>query len=69
MVIAMTHKTGDHLRQYVCELQWIRNGIPGFPEIVAPLLQIMERIYIQTVKRTKLNRCTVKTYRFMLWSV
>lgn len=46
-------KTGAHLQQFICALQWIKNGIPNFASIVTPLHQFMEQIYTKAGKRTK----------------
>lgn len=45
--------TGAHLQQFVCVLQWVKNGIPSFVKIVAPLQEFMERVYDHAGQRTK----------------
>lgn len=45
--------TGAHLQQFLCALQWVRNGIPQFMELVHPLHDAMERVYSRAGKRTK----------------
>ncbi len=45
--------TGAHLQQFVCALQWVKQGIPNFTELISPLHDFMERVYTLTEKRTK----------------
>ena len=45
--------TGEHLQQFLCALQWVRNGIPKFSELVQPLHNFMESVYTRAGKRTK----------------
>ena len=45
--------TGAHLQQFLCALQWVRNGIPQLSELVQPLHDFMERVYHRAGKRTK----------------
>lgn len=45
--------TGAHLQQFICALQWVRNGIPQFTELVSPLHEFMERVYDRAGKRTR----------------
>ena len=45
--------TGGHLQQFLCALQWLKQGIPNFTELVSPLHEFMERIYSKIGKRTK----------------
>eukprot|EP00171_Calliarthron_tuberculosum_P009059 IDg9059t1 len=35
--------TGAHLQQFICALQWVRNGIPNFSELISPLRDFMEK--------------------------
>lgn len=45
--------TGAHLQQFVCALQWVKQGIPNFTELILPLHNFLERIYDDIGKRTK----------------
>lgn len=45
--------TGAHLQQFLCALQWVKKGIPQFTELVAPLHDFMETIYVILSKRKK----------------
>lgn len=45
--------TGSNLQQFVCALQWVKQGIPNFSPMVSPLHDFMERVYDHTGKRTK----------------
>jgi len=45
--------TGANLQQFLCALQWLKQGIPNFTALVAPLHDFMERVYGCTEKRTK----------------
>lgn len=45
--------TGSHLQQFLCALQWVKNGIPNFTDIIQPLHTFMERVYTRAGKRTK----------------
>lgn len=45
--------TGANLQQFLCALQWLKQGIANFSELVAPLHDFMETIYSLTEKRTK----------------
>ena len=45
--------SGSNLQQFVCALQWVKQGIPNFTELVAPLHEFMERVYDHVGKRTK----------------
>ena len=44
---------GANLQQFICALQWVKQGIPNFTELVAPLHEFMERVYDHATKRTK----------------
>ena len=46
-------QTGANLQQFVCALQWVKNGIPEFSRLVAPLHEFLERVYTFAGKRTK----------------
>ena len=46
-------QTGSHLQQFICALQWVKNGIPQFSERIAPLHDFMEKIYTRAGNRTK----------------
>lgn len=48
-----TATTGTHLQQFLCALQWVRNGIREFTDLVQTLHEAMERVYARTGKRTK----------------
>lgn len=37
--------TGAHLQQFLCALQWVKNGIPNFVNLVSGLHKLMENIY------------------------
>lgn len=37
--------TGAHLQQFICALQWVKQGILGFTNLLMPLHDFMERIY------------------------
>lgn len=41
------------LEQFLCALQWVKQGILKFAELKAPLQDFMERVYARTSKRTK----------------
>lgn len=41
------------LQQFVCALQWMRNAIPRFSNLIFPLTFFLERAYQHTGKRTK----------------
>lgn len=43
-----------NLQQFTCTLQWVKNGIPNFTELIPPLHDFMETVYATTCKRTKL---------------
>lgn len=45
--------TGVHLQKLLCALQWVKQGIPNFTELMVPLHDLLERIYDQVEKRTK----------------
>ena len=45
--------TGAHLQQFLCALQWVKNGITQFSELVQPLHDLMEQVYDRAGKRTK----------------
>lgn len=44
---------GAHLQQFLCALQWVKNGILSFSEIAEPLHAFMELVYAKASKRTK----------------
>ena len=52
--------TGAHLQQFVCARQWVKQAIPNYTELVAPLQDFMERVYGLSDKRTK---CAVSRVR------
>lgn len=45
--------TGANLQQFICALQWVKQGIPQFTDIVSPLHEFMERVYERAGKRSK----------------
>lgn len=45
--------TGSEMHQFICALQWVKNGIPTFSALVALLHEFMERVYEQAGKQTK----------------
>ena len=45
--------SGSNFQQFGCALQWVKQGIPNFKELVAPLHEFMERVYDHVGKRTK----------------
>lgn len=45
--------TGSELQQFLCALQWVKNGIPNFSALVAHLHEFMEKFYEHVGKRTK----------------
>ena len=45
--------TGANLQQFICALQWVKQGIPNFSELILPLHDFMEHIYGLTSNRTK----------------
>lgn len=45
--------TGANLQQFVCNLNWIRMIIPDYVAIIAPLLDLMEKVYTAARKRTR----------------
>lgn len=46
-------KTGGHLQQFLCALQWVKFSIPNFSVLTTPLHSFMERVYGAAGKRTK----------------
>jgi transposase InsO family protein len=46
-------RTGADLQQFLCALQWLKQGIPNFTALVAPLHDILEIVYDRAGKRTK----------------
>lgn len=45
--------SGAHLQQFICALQWVKQAIPKFTELVKPLQDLIKRVYDHTDKRTK----------------
>lgn len=45
--------TGSHLQQFVCALQWVKQGIPNFTRLVSPLHEFLELVYDHAGKRAK----------------
>lgn len=51
----MTQPTnGAELQQFVCAMQWMRNGIPKFSTLIRPLSLLLEEVYKTVGKRTRL---------------
>lgn len=46
-------KTGAHLQQFICALQWMEQGIPNFTNLVISFHDFMECIYGFTESRKK----------------
>lgn len=44
---------GGHLQKFICDYQWLNNGILQLPELTSPLHNLMELMYIQASRRTK----------------
>ena len=51
---------GAQLQQFVCAMQWMRNVIQKFAEIVKPLLEFLEIVFQKTCKRTTRSAASVK---------
>lgn len=45
--------TGAHLQQFICALQWLKNGIRQFPHLLQPLQNVRKAIYDRGVKMKK----------------
>ena len=45
--------TGADLQQFVCAFNWMRTSIPSFSELVSPLHELLEAVYVRSGKRTK----------------
>ena len=45
--------TGDQLQQFVCAINWMRQSIPAYNELVAPLQALLERVCVATGTRKK----------------
>ena len=53
-VISMRTPTmANKFQQFVCATNWMRNSIPSYSELIAPLRQLLEEYYTRTGKRTK----------------
>jgi len=44
---------GSHLQQFICALQWVKNAIPQFTELIKPLHDFMEQVYVRAGKHTR----------------
>jgi hypothetical protein len=40
-----TPSTGAELQQFVCALNWMRNSLPMFAQLIGTLQEILERVY------------------------
>lgn len=52
--------TGSQLQQFVCAMQWMRNAIPNFSNLVRPLMELLEIVYERAGKRTKISSAKIK---------
>lgn len=48
--------TGAHLQKFVCALKWVKQAIPNFTELVAPLFEFMEFTHIRPYGQTDETR-------------
>lgn len=56
--------SGANLQQFICALQWVKNGITNFTDLIYPLHDFMEKIYERAGKRTKLAVSRYKLSNF-----
>lgn len=52
--------TGSEIQQFICAMQWVKQGIPCFSEIVEPLHRFMEMVYTRRDKRTKRSVSSIR---------
>ena len=48
-----TPVTGDQLMQYICALNFLRNKIPMYNEVMAPLRSMLQEVLKKTTRNTK----------------
>lgn len=46
-------KKANQLQQFLCATDWIRNALPAYSQKIAPLPNLMEKVYKEVVKSTK----------------
>ena len=58
--------TGAHLQQFLCALQWVKQGLPQFSDLVKTLHEFMERFLERAEKRTRqsVSRVSLSALRF-----
>jgi Reverse transcriptase (RNA-dependent DNA polymerase) len=52
-----TPKYGSELQQFLCAMNWMRTGTPGYSTMIAPLLALMEVIYETMGERGRSMQC------------
>lgn len=49
----LEQQTAAQLQQFICTTNWMRNSIPNYSQIVAPLRDLLEVCFKKTGSRTK----------------
>jgi len=52
--------SGDQLQQFVCAANWMRAAIPEFTKTMAPLAELLEKVYKDVGRRTRRAASKVK---------